>query len=155
MEELNQTSVNLNMTGFDLSSIDFSQLYNTSHFDKGHQIIFDTGEQVSLIGAYVMILVLGLTFNGAIIWVILGKRKSMLLCSVCHITHDLSPFFSLVSLARANNRTPRNLYTVNLAVSGILVGVFCVPTTMSNILYGGWWHFGVFACKLVPAIQGM
>jgi len=127
MEELNQTSVNLNMTGFDLSSIDFSQLYNTSHFDKGHQIIFDTGEQVSLIGAYVMILVLGLTFNGAIIWVI---------------------------LARANNRTPRNLYTVNLAVSGILVGVFCVPTTMSNILYGGWWHFGVFACKLVPAIQG-
>ena len=61
---------------------------------------------------------------------------------------------NLIFPARANNRTPRNLYTVNLAVSGILVGVFCVPTTMMNILYGGWWHFGVFACKLVPAIQG-
>ena len=99
MEELNQT-VNLNMTGFDLSSIDFSQLYNTSHFDKGHQIIFDTGEQVSLIGAYVMILILGLTFNGAIIWVILGKvnkkrnfpkRKSMLcVCSVSNNSHSSS-----------------------------------------------------------------
>ena len=95
MEELNQT-VNLNMTGFDLSSIDFSQLYNTSHFDKGHQIIFDTGEQVSLIGAYVMILILGLTFNGAIIWVILGKvnkkesfqkGNQCCMCAVCQITH--------------------------------------------------------------------
>ena len=94
MEELNQT-VNLNMTGFDLSSIDFSQLYNTSHFDKGHQIIFDTGEQVSLIGAYVMILILGLTFNGAIIWVILGKvnkkesfpkGNQCCMCAVCQIT---------------------------------------------------------------------
>ena len=81
------------------------------------------------------------------------------MCAVCQITHIRLQahnwsLFSWVSLARASNRTPRNLYTVNLAVSGILVGVFCVPTTMSNILYGGWWHFGVFACKLVPAIQG-
>ena len=68
-EEFNHTA-NLS---FDLSSIDFSQLYNTSHFDKGHQIIFDLGEHLSLIGAYVLILILGLTFNGAIIWVILGK----------------------------------------------------------------------------------
>ena len=67
-------TADINMTGFDLSSIDFSQLYNTSHFDKGHQVIFDTGEQVSLIGCYVLILILGLTFNGAIIWVILGKK---------------------------------------------------------------------------------
>ena len=58
-------------------------------------------------------------------------------------------------LGRSNNRTPRNIYTVNLAVSGIIVGVFCMPTTLAQVLYGGWWHFGLFACKAVPAIQGI
>ena len=55
---------------------------------------------------------------------------------------------------RPNNRTPRNIYTVNLAVSGIMLGLFCVPPNMVQILYGGNWHFGEFACKLVPAVQG-
>ena len=74
--------------------------------------------------------------------------------SDCAYVLSLKEMFNFIS-ARANNRTPRNMYTVNLAISGILVGVFCVPPTMVQILYGGWWHFGLFACKLVPAIQGI
>ena len=35
------------------------------------------------------------------------------------------------------------------------MGVFCMPTTLAQVLYGGWWHFGLFACKAVPAIQGI
>ena len=35
-----------------------------------------------------------------------------------------------------------------------MLGLFCVPPNMVQILYGGNWHFGEFACKLVPAVQG-
>jgi len=107
--------------------LNFIELFNQNTQPPKQEFIFESGEEYLLITFYILILLLGLIFNAAIIWVI---------------------------LARPNNRNPRNMYTVNLAFSGILVGVFCVPTTMDTILYGGWWHFGFFACKLVPAIQG-
>jgi hypothetical protein len=46
------------------------------------------------------------------------------------------------------------MYIVNLASSGIAISVVCVTPTLFQILYGGWWHLGLFACKLVPAVQG-
>jgi len=110
-----------------LFSINQKSLRNRSEVVEHYELLLDGPKQFTVIGFYVLILISGLLFNAAIIWVILG---------------------------RSNNRTPRNLYTVNLAISGIMVGVFCVPTTMVQVLYGGWWHFGLFACKLVPTIQG-
>lgn len=94
---------------------------------QGASIIFDEYYSSLLIGIYGFILVLGLTFNAAMIWVI---------------------------FARERNRNPRNMYIANLAVSGIIMTLVCVPPTVTQILYGGWWHFGLIACKLVPAIQG-
>ena len=38
-----------------------------------NQIIFSSSEQASIISFYIIVLLLGLIFNGAIIWVILGK----------------------------------------------------------------------------------
>ena len=46
------------------------------------------------------------------------------------------------------------MYIVNLSVSGIIMTLFCVPPTFLQVLYGGWWHLGVVACKLVPLMQG-
>ena len=47
---------------------------------SGHRysIIFGPWQQVVIIGLYSLILILGLVFNAAIIWVILGKFKSNL-----------------------------------------------------------------------------
>ena len=47
---------------------------------SGHRysIIFGPWQQVVIIGLYTLILILGLVFNAAIIWVILGKSKSNL-----------------------------------------------------------------------------
>ena len=81
-----------------------------------------------------------------------AHRSARIYCFLSEILSLMKLLFSYIG--RSNNRTPRNLYTVNLAISGIMVGVFCVPTTMVQVLYGGWWHFGLFACKLVPTIQG-
>jgi hypothetical protein len=46
------------------------------------------------------------------------------------------------------------MYIANLSISGIVMTLFCIPPTALQILYGGWWHMGLVACKLVPVIQG-
>ena len=46
------------------------------------------------------------------------------------------------------------MYIANLAIAGIIQTIFCVPPTVLLILYGGWWHAGMAACKMVPTIQG-
>ncbi|XP_023345068.1 neuropeptide F receptor [Eurytemora carolleeae] len=80
-----------------------------------------------LISLYATICCLGILSNTALIWVVLGKKI---------------------------HRTPKNLYIVNLAISGISMCVICIPPTLIQCLYGGKWFLGLAACKLVPAFQG-
>ena len=54
---------------------DFMQLFNGTnpHIPQQHSLIFESGEEYLLITLYILILLLGLIFNAAIIWVIVGK----------------------------------------------------------------------------------
>ena len=49
--------------------------------------------------------------------------------NVKHITHEL---FCLGTQA---HRTPRNLYVLNLAVSGILICLICIPPTLAQVYH--------------------
>ena len=51
-------------------------------------------------------------------------------------------------------RNPRNLFVLNLVISGLLTSVLCLPPTLLQCLRTGQWSLGVAACKIVPAIQG-
>lgn len=59
------------------TTFDWSRLmvYNnhTEPVTSHYSVIFDPAEQGLLIGLYIMILLLGLSFNAAIIWVIMGE----------------------------------------------------------------------------------
>ncbi|XP_076856968.1 neuropeptide FF receptor 2a isoform X2 [Brachyhypopomus gauderio] len=51
-------------------------------------------------------------------------------------------------------RTVTNLFILNLAVSDLLVGIFCMPTTLlDNIITG--WPFGSMVCKMSGMVQGI
>lgn len=50
-------------------------------------------------------------------------------------------------------RTITNVFLLNLAVSDILLGVLCVPTTLIGTLLRDF-VFGESMCKLVPFLQG-
>ncbi|XP_078660184.1 neuropeptide FF receptor 1-like [Branchiostoma floridae x Branchiostoma belcheri] len=51
-------------------------------------------------------------------------------------------------------RTVTNLFILNLAVSDLLVAVFCMPFTLvDNLLHGN--PFGDAICKLQPLVQGI
>ncbi|TRZ00665.1 hypothetical protein DNTS_031672 [Danionella cerebrum] len=60
----------------------------------------------------------------------------------------------LIVLENRRMRTVTNLFILNLAVSDLLVGVFCIPTTLVDNLITGW-PFTNMVCKMSGLVQGM
>ncbi|NWZ73257.1 NPFF2 protein, partial [Acrocephalus arundinaceus] len=59
-----------------------------------------------------------------------------------------------IILWRKHMRTVTNLFILNLAVSDLLVGVFCMPTTLLDNIIAGW-PFGSLVCKMSGMVQGI
>jgi cholecystokinin A receptor len=51
-------------------------------------------------------------------------------------------------------RTITNLFLLNLAVSDLLLGIFCMPFTLIGMLLRDF-IFGEIMCKLLPYLQGV
>ncbi|XP_063014103.1 LOW QUALITY PROTEIN: neuropeptide FF receptor 2-like [Melospiza melodia melodia] len=51
-------------------------------------------------------------------------------------------------------RTVTNLFILNLAVSDLLVGLFCMPTILLDNIIAGW-PFGSLVCKMSGMVQGI
>uniref|UniRef100_A0A8C4RCB1 Neuropeptide FF receptor 1 n=1 Tax=Erpetoichthys calabaricus TaxID=27687 RepID=A0A8C4RCB1_ERPCA len=60
----------------------------------------------------------------------------------------------LIVLKNKRMRTVTNLFILNLAISDLLVGIFCVPTTLVDNLITGW-PFSNAVCKMSGLVQGM
>ncbi|XP_010897604.3 neuropeptide FF receptor 2 isoform X2 [Esox lucius] len=75
----------------------------------------------------------------------------LLIFLVCMVGNGVVCFIVLRS---KNMKTVTNLFILNLAVSDLLVGMFCMPTTLvDNIITG--WPFGSLVCKLSGMVQGI
>ncbi|XP_054853218.1 neuropeptide FF receptor 1-like [Eublepharis macularius] len=64
---------------------------------------------------------------------------------------------SLVCMVVMKNQrmhTVTNLFIFNLAISDLLVGIFCVPTTLMDNLITGW-PFNQLVCTMSGLVQGM
>ncbi|KAJ0067817.1 hypothetical protein NL108_011038 [Boleophthalmus pectinirostris] len=60
----------------------------------------------------------------------------------------------LIVLENRRMRTVTNLFILNLAISDLLVGIFCVPTTLVDNLITGW-PFSNSVCKMSGFVQGV
>ncbi|ROI16539.1 Neuropeptide FF receptor 2 [Anabarilius grahami] len=60
----------------------------------------------------------------------------------------------VIVLRNRHMRTVTNIFILNLAVSDLLVGIFCIPTTLVDNLITGW-PFSNMICKLSGLVQGM
>ncbi|KAL1267209.1 hypothetical protein QQF64_002884 [Cirrhinus molitorella] len=58
-----------------------------------------------------------------------------------------------IVLRNRHMRTVTNIFILNLAVSDLLVGIFCIPTTLVDNLITGW-PFSNTICKLSGLVQG-
>ncbi|XP_009991074.1 PREDICTED: neuropeptide FF receptor 2-like, partial [Tauraco erythrolophus] len=59
-----------------------------------------------------------------------------------------------IVLRSKHMRTVTNLFILNLAVSDLLVGIFCMPTTLLDNIIAGW-PFGSLVCKMSGMVQGI
>ncbi|KFP25156.1 Neuropeptide FF receptor 2, partial [Colius striatus] len=59
-----------------------------------------------------------------------------------------------IVLRSKHMRTVTNLFILNLAVSDLLVGIFCMPTTLLDNIIAGW-PFGSLICKMSGMVQGI
>ncbi|KFP03687.1 Neuropeptide FF receptor 2, partial [Calypte anna] len=59
-----------------------------------------------------------------------------------------------IVLRNKHMRTVTNLFILNLAVSDLLVGIFCMPTTLLDNIIAGW-PFGSLVCKMSGMVQGI
>ncbi|XP_008333986.1 neuropeptide FF receptor 1 like 2 [Cynoglossus semilaevis] len=71
-----------------------------------------------------------------------------LLCMVGNI------LVCLIVLENHRMRTVTNLFILNLAISDLLVGIFCIPTTLVDNLITGW-SFSNTVCKMSGFVQGV
>ncbi|KAL2087717.1 hypothetical protein ACEWY4_016545 [Coilia grayii] len=60
----------------------------------------------------------------------------------------------VIVLRNHHMRTVTNLFILNLAISDLLVGIFCIPTTLVDNLITGW-PFSNAVCKVSGLVQGM
>ncbi|KAL0979206.1 hypothetical protein UPYG_G00182130 [Umbra pygmaea] len=79
---------------------------------------------------------------------ILAYLFIFLLCMVGNV------LVCLIVLGNRRMRTVTNMFILNLAVSDLLVGIFCVPTTLVDNLITGW-PFTNTVCKMSGLVQGM
>ncbi|XP_071338165.1 neuropeptide FF receptor 1 like 2 [Trachinotus anak] len=79
---------------------------------------------------------------------ILAYLFIFLLCMVGNI------LVCLIVLENRRMRTVTNLFILNLAISDLLVGIFCIPTTLVDNLITGW-PFSNIVCKMSGFVQGV
>uniref|UniRef100_A0A3B4E621 Neuropeptide FF receptor 1 n=2 Tax=Pygocentrus nattereri TaxID=42514 RepID=A0A3B4E621_PYGNA len=60
----------------------------------------------------------------------------------------------LIVLRNRRMWTVTNVFILNLSISDLLVGIFCIPTTLVDNLITGW-PFSNMICKLSGLVQGM
>ncbi|NXI46633.1 NPFF2 protein, partial [Galbula dea] len=75
----------------------------------------------------------------------------LLIFLLCMVGNGVVCFIVLRS---KHMHTVTNLFILNLAVSDLLVGVFCMPTTLLDNIIAGW-PFGSLVCKMSGMVQGI
>ncbi|XP_069061887.1 neuropeptide FF receptor 2 [Pleurodeles waltl] len=111
-------------------SLSFNRSHNTTNEDRISYIDFYL-HQPSVVAAfiisYLFIFVLCMLGNGLVCFIVLTSKHM---------------------------RTVTNLFILNLAISDLLVGIFCVPTTLLDNIIAGW-PFGSTVCTLSGMVQGI
>ncbi|XP_060046788.1 neuropeptide FF receptor 1 [Erinaceus europaeus] len=75
----------------------------------------------------------------------------VLIFLLCMVGNALVCF---IVIKNRHMRTVTNMFILNLAVSDLLVGIFCMPTTLVDNLITGW-PFDNATCKMSGLVQGM
>lgn len=57
-------------------------------------------------------------------------------------------------MRKSKLRTVRNMFIMNLAISDLIMCIFCMPLTLVQLLLKNW-MLGDFMCRVVPFLQAV
>ncbi|NWW82853.1 NPFF2 protein, partial [Climacteris rufus] len=105
----------------------YKHLYLEGNVSYVDFYLHQPGVAAVFITSYLLIFLLCMVGNGAVCFLVLRGRHM---------------------------RTVTNLFILNLALSDLLVGLFCMPTTLLDNIIAGW-PFGSLVCKMSGMVQGI
>ena len=106
-------------------NISFEDLVDIINQTRADDHWFRSGTETVLIVLYILVIVAGLALNMLICYVVLKEKKL---------------------------RTIRNMFIVNLAVSDMVMCLFCMPLTLVQLLLKNW-ALGDSLCHIIPWLQ--
>ena len=106
-------------------NISFEDLVDIINQTRADDHWFRPGTEIVLIVVYILVIIAGLALNMLICYVVLKEKKL---------------------------RTIRNMFIVNLAVSDMVMCLFCMPSTLVKLLLKNW-ALGDSLCRIIPWLQ--
>lgn len=89
------------------------------------------------------------------IWHDSGTWITILLYSIIFLLAVIGNLLVILTLIESRRmRTITNVFLLNLAISDLLLGIFCMPFTLIGMLLRDF-IFGEIMCKLLPYLQGV
>nr|XP_055032563.1 neuropeptide FF receptor 1-like [Misgurnus anguillicaudatus] len=122
-----------------LSTMDVNPFY-TENISINHTMLFNDSRNITFLPYYQHSLAVATIF-------ILAYGLIFLLCMIGNI------LVCFIVLKNRQMRTVTNIFILNLAISDVLVGIFCLPITLVDNLITGW-PFEVVICKMSGLVQG-
>ncbi|XP_055032563.2 neuropeptide FF receptor 1 [Misgurnus anguillicaudatus] len=122
-----------------LSTMDVNPFY-TENISINHTMLFNDSRNITFLPYYQHSLAVATVF-------ILAYGLIFLLCMIGNI------LVCFIVLKNRQMRTVTNIFILNLAISDVLVGIFCLPITLVDNLITGW-PFEVVICKMSGLVQG-
>ncbi|XP_051523877.1 neuropeptide FF receptor 1-like [Myxocyprinus asiaticus] len=114
--------------------------FYTENISINHSTLFNDSRNITFLPYYQHSLAVATLFILAYI----------LIFSLCMLGNILVCF---IVLKNRQMRTVTNIFILNLAISDLLVGIFCLPITLVDNLITGW-PFDVVICKMSGLVQG-
>ena len=89
------------------------------------------------------------------IWNDSGTWITIFLYSIIFLLAVIGNLLVILTLIQSRRmRTITNVFLLNLAISDLLLGIFCMPFTLIGMLLRDF-IFGEVMCKLLPYLQGV
>jgi len=89
------------------------------------------------------------------IWNDSGTWITIFLYSIIFLLAVIGNLLVILTLIQSRRmRTITNVFLLNLAISDLLLGIFCMPFTLIGMLLRDF-IFGEIMCKLLPYLQGV
>ncbi|XP_051968823.1 neuropeptide FF receptor 1-like [Xyrauchen texanus] len=117
-----------------------SYFFYMENISINHSTLFNDSRNITFLPYYQHTLAVATLFILAYI----------LIFSLCMLGNIL---VCVIVLKNRQMRTVTNIFILNLAISDLLVGIFCLPITLVDNLITGW-PFDVVICKMSGLVQG-